>query len=168
MKFTKDEVIEAVRCILDENRSVQSTAKSIGMAKATLQAYVDRVRIHGYNCLHKSNKNRNYSGDFKVQVLEYVKDKHVSNNEAAAHFNLTRSIIQQWERLYHEEGVQALYEERRGRKTLSGKKRGRPPKLDKQEEEDLIAEVHRLRMENEFLKKLNALVQEREKHENKK
>jgi len=30
-------------------------------------------------------------------------------------------------------------------------------------EEDLIAEVQRLRMENEYLKKLNALVQERVK-----
>ena len=35
-------------------------------------------------------------------------------------------------------------------------------------EEDLIEEVQRLRMENEYLKKLNALVQERIKRENKK
>jgi len=34
--------------------------------------------------------------------------------------------------------------------------------------EDLIEEVQRLRMENEYLKKLNALVQERIKRENKK
>ena len=32
-------------------------------------------------------------------------------------------------------------------------------KLDKETEEDLIAEVHRLRAENAYLKKLNALVQ---------
>ena len=38
-------------------------------------------------------------------------------------------------------------------------------KLNKQTEEDLIAEVQRLRMENEYLKKLNALIQEREKSE---
>ena len=31
------------------------------------------------------------------------------------------------------------------------------------ENEDLIAELQRLRIENEYLKKLNALVQEREK-----
>ena len=40
--------------------------------------------------------------------------------------------------------------------------------LDKQSEEDLIAENQRLRMENEYLKKLNALVQERIERERKK
>ena len=41
-------------------------------------------------------------------------------------------------------------------------------KIDKEVEEDLIEEVQRLRMENEYLKKLKALVQERIKRENKK
>ena len=41
-------------------------------------------------------------------------------------------------------------------------------KLNKDIEEDLIAENQRLRMENEYLKKLNALVQEIIKRENKK
>jgi transposase len=44
-----------------------------------------------------------------------------------------------------------------------GTKKPRKPKNDVQTNEDLLAEVQRLRMENEYLKKLNALVQEREK-----
>lgn len=39
-------------------------------------------------------------------------------------------------------------------------------KLNKEIEEDIIAEVQRLRMENEYLKKLQALVQERITREN--
>lgn len=42
------------------------------------------------------------------------------------------------------------------------------PKKKVDENEDLLQEVQRLRMENEYLKKLNALVQEREKSEQKK
>ena len=37
----------------------------------------------------------------------------------------------------------------------------RKKKISKENEEDLIAEVQRLRMENAYLKKLQALVQER-------
>ena len=44
----------------------------------------------------------------------------------------------------------------------------RKKKLSEDNEKDLIAEVQQLRMENEYLKKLNALVQERIKRENKK
>jgi transposase len=72
-----------------------------------------------------------------------------------------------WERIYYEEGPQGLYIERRGRnKNMSSKPKKK--KISNENEEDLIEEVQRLRMENEYLKKLNALVQERIKRENKK
>ena len=82
-------------------------------------------------------------------------------------FNLGNpGIVGKWERIYYEEGPQALYEERRGRKNMSSKQRKK--KMSEDTEKDLIAEVQQLRMENEYLKKLNALVQERIKRENKK
>ena len=69
-----------------------------------------------------------------------------------------RFTLRNWERKYLEEGIAGLEKENRGHPTANGKKRGRPPKLDKQVEEDLIAENQRLRMEIEYLKKLSALV----------
>ena len=77
--------------------------------------------------------------------------------------------VQRWERIYLEEGAEGLMKERRGRAcSTSGTRKGRPPKLDKKVEEDLIAENQRLRMENEYLKKLDALVQKRLQEEKKK
>lgn len=52
--------------------------------------------------------------------------------------------------------------ERRGR----GNK-GRPGKLPKKTEEDLLAEVQRLRAENDYLKNLQALVLEDERRQRK-
>ena len=88
---------------------------------------------------------------------------HLSATETAIHFNLgTHSVVLKWERIYYEEGPQGLYKERRGRnKNMSSKPRKK--KLSKEKEEDLIEEVQRLRMENAYLKKLQALVQERTK-----
>ena len=71
--------------------------------------------------------------------------------------------IQRWERIYLEEGAEGLMKERRGRGS-----KGRPPKLDKKTEEDLIAENQRLRMEIEYLKKLSTLVLAEEQEKNKK
>ena len=66
--------------------------------------------------------------------------------------------MKNWERIYLEEGPEGLYIERRGRKST-----GRPKKLKPEVEENLIAEVQRLRAENAYLKKLRALVLEEER-----
>ena len=44
---------------------------------------------------------------------------------------------------------------------LGGSQKDRKPKLNRQMEEDLIAENQRLRAENDYLKNLNALVSKR-------
>ncbi len=83
-----------------------------------------------------------------------------------------RSQVRLWERIYLEEGAAGLMTERRGRKS-TGRPRKKP--LDKEIENDLIAENQRLKerneyleMEIEYLKKLDALVQAREQQNAKK
>ena len=72
--------------------------------------------------------------------------------------NYMNNVIR-WERIYLEEGAEGLMKERRGRACkASGSNKGRPPKLERKVEEDLIAENQRLRMEIEYIKKLSALV----------
>ena len=80
-----------------------------------------------------------------------------------------RKQLQRWERIFLEEGAEGLVKERRGRAcSAGGTRKGRPPKLDKKVEEDLIAENQRLRMEIEYLKKLSALVLAEEQKNGKK
>ena len=79
------------------------------------------------------------------------------------------NTVKRWERIYLEEGAEGLMTERRGRAcTAGGTRKGRPRKLDKKVEEDLIAENQRLRMEIEYLKKLSALVLAEERENGKK
>jgi len=113
----------------------------------------------------KGKPNARYTGEFKQEVVGDMRESGISQNEAAAKYGVPRSRVQAWERIYLEEGASGLYEERRGRASGAGK--GRAPKLDRQIEEDLIAENQRLRAENDYLKNLHALVQERERREKK-
>lgn len=104
---------------------------------------------------------RTHSPDFKVTVVEDLIQNHLSYGEVSRKYDVTRSLIRRWERIYLEEGPEGLSIERRGRtkQTETGNLLGRPMSLGAKGEEDLIAELQRLRMENAYLKKLNALVQ---------
>lgn len=110
-----------------------------------------------------------YTGDFKVAVVEYMHKTGASIRQTAAHFNIpSRATIAKWERIYYEQGKEALYIDNRGRpKKMKNAKKNATKKNNVNTNEDLLAEVQRLRMENAYLKKLNALIQEREKSEKK-
>ena len=120
---------------------------------------------------------KKYSTEFKLSVILDMRENHLGYRETVRKYwnttteletsNHLRQVIE-WERKYLEEGIAGLEKENRGRPTVNGKKRGRPSKLNKQVEEDLIAENQRLKMEIEYLKKLSALVLAEEQKNGKK
>ena len=113
----------------------------------------------------KGVPNKRYTPEFKKHVIETMLEEKLSYSETARRFEVNdHHRIQAWERIYLTEGAEGLAVERRGR----GRK-GRPPKqLPKQVEEDLLAEVQRLRAEVDYLKNLQALVLEDERRQRKK
>ena len=121
----------------------------------------------------KGQEFKKYSPEFKLSVILDMRENHLTYTETMCKWlphvdKRTVSIIQRWERKYLEEGYEGLMKDNRGRPSVNGKKRGRPAKLDKKVEEDLIAENQRLRMEIEYLKKLSALVLAEEQENGKK
>jgi transposase len=108
-------------------------------------------------------KNRKYTAEFKQQVVEDMRNNELSQAETSRKYGISRSRVQQWERIYLTEGPEGFQIERRGRGS-----KGRPCKLPKSAEEDLLAEVQRLRAENAYLKNLQALVLEDERRAHKK
>ncbi len=144
----------------------ETIANKYGIHHSMVQRWVRKYELHGTEGIVKASGG--YSGEFKIYVVEYMHAKRMSLIETAHHFCIPgNSTVAKWERIYYEEGRDALLEERRGRNSMR-KKKSSKPKKNVNENEDLLAEVQRLRMENEYLKKLNALVQEREKSEQKK
>ena len=111
----------------------------------------------------KGQKYRKHSPEFKLSVIMDMRENHFGIMETERKYDVKHNVISKWERIFLEEGAEGLMKERRGRKS-----KGRPPKLDKKTEEDLIAENQRLRMEIEYLKKLSALVLAEERENNKK
>ncbi|MFT3951706.1 MAG: helix-turn-helix domain-containing protein [Oscillospiraceae bacterium] len=122
----------------------------------------------------KGKANKRYTGEFKQTVVEDMINNKLSYHEIMRKYFPEQKasgfrFVKQWERIYLEEGAEGLYIERRGRAShAEGVNKGRPPKLEKKVEEDLLAEVQRLRIKNEYLKKLNALVRSQQQQQNKK
>ena len=115
----------------------------------------------------KGEKQKKYSAEFKLCVIMDMREHHLGYKETVRKYwdiskgqeDNYKNIVKRWERIFLEEGAEGLMKERRGRACkASGSNKGRPPKLDRKVEEDLIAENQRLRMEIEYLKKLSALV----------
>ena len=119
-------------------------------------------------------KNKTYSPEFKISVIMDMREHNLSYSETMRKYFPHTEIknfhfLKKWERIFLEEGAEGLMKERRGRAcAASGARKGRPPKLDKKVEEDLIAENQRLRMEIDYLKKLSALVLAEERKNGKK
>ena len=113
----------------------------------------------------KGIPNKRYTPEFKKLVVETMQNEKLSYRETARQFEINdHKCVAAWERIYLEEGPEGFDIERRGRSS-----KGRPPRqLPKDVEEDLLAEVQRLRSENEYLKNLQALVLEDERRRRKK
>ena len=115
--------------------------------------------------MSRGKPNKRYTPEFKKLVVETMMKEKLSYRETARRFEVcSAQQIINWERIYLAEGPEALAIERRGRSS-----KGRPPKrLPKDVEEDLLAEVQRLRAEVDYLKNLQALVLEDERRQRKK
>jgi transposase len=159
-KFTFEDKLWAVKEYKKGMLSYRDIAKKLGTVHKTIQKWVNLYSEHGEDSLRKNYTN--YSTAFKMEVLKYMDDNWVSLNETAAKFNIPDpSTINTWRIAVELEGVEALLPKKKGRPPMT--KDRKKNDSTNQTNESLIQEIERLRMENAYLKKLNALVREQEK-----
>ncbi len=152
-KFSSKEKIQAVKRYLDGTESGKIIAKSIGVNPSVLREWIRRYESSGEKAFEKCYTF--YPAQYKLDVLYYMNEHGTSIRETAALFNIPS---------YETGGLDALQLKKKGRPTMKDKK---IKPVDEGSIEALQAENERLRMENAYLKKLNALVQNKEKSPNK-
>lgn len=156
-KYDEQFKLETIRqCLLGEV-SVEAVARVRGVDYSMVRRWISSYQVHGMGSLSK--RYRHYSVEFKLEVLERVAREGLSDREAVAIYNLRNSgIIGQWRRRYDSGGVGALTPKRQGRSTMPHK---HPAELAPKDmtEKQLREEVAYLRAENDYLKKLDALIQ---------
>lgn len=114
--------------------------------------------LYAYRALGKEalfvTKHKTYPHDLKVEAAKAVIEGGMSKSEAMKAYGLkSKTQIDTWCRLYREGGADALLP----------KPKGRPRKAEaffSSREEELEARVRELELENEILKRFNALAEE--------
>ena len=161
MKYSYEKKLEVVQSVLSGQESVHSAARKLGTGHKHIRRWVSQYGQHGKEGLRM--KSGSYSGRFKLSVLHYMEENHLSLFETSVKFGIPNdSTVLRWYRIYQAEGSAGLFRDNRGRMKKQGKKSELP---DIKGENGLHKELERLRAENAYLKKLRVLVEERIVHE---
>ncbi len=103
------------------------------------------------------------------QRLELI--HRVENGEpytpVALSAGIRHDLLIKWHKIYKESGIDGLQSLKRGKPPMD-KKKPKKKKDSEKTKEELLEELEYVRAENEYLKKLSALVQERKAREQKK
>lgn len=164
MKLTNEEKQRMLEEVLLEDQTIRKVSDKYQVHYQHLFRLVQRAKHHGIeSVLHKSQK-RTYSVEFKLEVVKHVQNGN-SRAKAALIYNIDQQLVRNWCLKYAEKGTKGLSNSRR--KMLREDRTEADLPISKKEthtEKDYQKLEKRLRhaeMENEFLKKLDALVRER-------
>ena len=167
-KLTIKDKIEIYK-IRKKGETISSLTKAFKVRGSNIRYLIALIKKHGYDILRK-NKNRTYSKDFKLQIINRILISHESINSVALDIGLVSSgILHNWLSKFKENGYNVI-EKKKGRKpkSMTKPKKNNKTLSEKEKIKQLEDEILYLKAENEYLKKLRALVQERELKEKKK
>lgn len=144
LKHTLTKKLIAVNKYLNEEHSSYRTiGTELSINPSDLRDWVGRYEIHGIKGLMPTNEV-NYTIDFKRKVIEHMLDNKLSFCKTANLYNLpSRKTLKRWFEAYKDG-------------TLKATKARRPSAMNK-EKETISEELARLRIENDYLKKLISL-----------
>ncbi|WP_211260004.1 IS3 family transposase [Pseudostreptobacillus hongkongensis] len=152
-----------------KGETISSLTKAFDVHESNIRYLITLIKKHGYDILRK-DKNRTYSKDFKLQIINRILISHESINYVALDIGLVSSgILHNWLSKFKENGYNVI-EKKKGRKpkSMTKPKKNNKTLSEKEKIKQLEDEILYLKAENEYLKKLRALVQERELKEKKK
>jgi transposase len=163
-RYTLQKKLAAVEDYGSGESGLRAIAQRHDVDFSSLRQWVAAHRAHGIEGL-KDKRREFYSAAFKLEVLQRVQTEGLSYRRGAALFNIRKfDIIGHWKRQYDEGGVEALSRGpgRSSRTMIKQPISTAEPQSgddDKRTRQQLLDELNQLRMENAYLKKLEALAQ---------
>ena len=156
--FTEELKIAVVQYVL-EGHTRKETSEKFCVSCTPIEKWVNLYKLHGTKGLASRNlvgRQKGFDGEFRLKVLQYKQEHHLSCTQTAMHFCLDVVTVCRWEKKFQKEGAQGLMKKQVTKSTEKRQKKPEQAELQ-QKNKWLSEENYRLRMENDYLKKLNAL-----------
>ncbi|GEM_PF-1158828 len=171
--YPKELISQIISDYAEHIRTAKQLADYYDLPYDTVKYWIKKYNRNGLNTLlqPRSGKYITYDASFKIRVTEYwLEHPEISSHQIAEIFHASRGAIRSWRKIYLEQGSEALAHEARGKnKNMKNNKKREeieytiPSSNPKKRIDELEKQVQYLQMENDYLKKLNALVQEKER-----
>lgn len=156
-KYSEEFKLKIVKEHKETHIGTKSLQRKYGVRHSQIEQWIAQFELTGTF----TKPTRHFSGEFKLKVLNYQQEHHLSDLQTALIFGITNhGTICAWRKKYITGGTEALFQ-KQGRRSKMPKKSLIPNKPREEWTKD--EELAYLRMENDFLKKYMALVQEDDK-----
>ena len=147
-KYSEEFKFKVVQDYLSGPLGYTLTAKKHGIVTSQLKRWVRSYKEFGRNGLSVKKKKQFYSVQFKLDVLNFMKQTGASYQDTAIQFKMNNlSLIANWNSKFLKEGIEGLQEKAKGRPSMSKK-----PKLTSKKQEKIMSREDQLERENELLR----------------
>lgn len=181
MKLKDEDIIEITK-LVDQGLGYRRIATKFNINKTTAQRLIERYKMHGLeSVLHRNRKS--FTIDEKMEIINrYYAGE--SKSYLSIEINVSNSVVDQWISKYEKLGYNGLIDNRgRPGETKMGRPRKNPkieettstneamaPLTDEERHElnELRKKTYQQQMEIDCLKKIQALVQQRQNRQTKK
>ena len=158
-KYNQSFKQQVIEFYLQNGKNRSLTRRHFQLEKTTLENWINQYNYNGFNGLSVSHTKQVYSTEFKLSVIQAVKNGQFSTRRAALYFGIpNQGIISQWLQAFDKQGINGLFPKPKGRPSMKPKYPKMPPP-PKTEEERLRYRILELEAENAILKKLQELNQ---------
>ncbi|MFM1581854.1 transposase [Helcococcus bovis] len=171
-KYSTELKMKVVKAYLNNEGGCKFLAKKYEINNESIvRRWINAFNSQGYDSIKVSRKNKNYSFEFKQNIVKLYLTGEMSYQELANQFKINNpSLITRWVIDFRNQGLDGLKPKKRGRsssKTKDNKLSQRQLKKEYSEEEideikKLKEENYWLQMEIDFLKKKMELEDEDE------
>ncbi|MFJ5564899.1 helix-turn-helix domain-containing protein [Lysinibacillus xylanilyticus] len=160
--ISDEQKLTAIVAYFEENESTHQIAKRLQIDRHYIRLWIELYRYHGIEGIIRPQGCTNYDDSFKIKVIQHLIETGDSLLQTAAKFNIpSRETVRRWKKQWMSKAGEVLYQIEKERLTMP-KKHTPANDLNEKTMDELKEEIEYLRMENAYLKKLKALVQEKD------